>query len=113
MKNRLVVGFLTIAAAAASASSSYDVTLLQNATVSGKPLKAGDYTIQVKNGMAILRGDYGKPTAVPVHKETAPTKLKATTVRLAQDGSVQEIGIRGTTIILHFDTGESSNLGAQ
>jgi hypothetical protein len=109
----LLIGFLTIAAAVASAASSYNVSLPQNETIDGKPLKAGTYRIQVKDNMAILRGDNNKATEVPVHKETSPAKLKNTMVRLAQDGSVREIDLGGTTTILRFDAGESSTLGAQ
>jgi hypothetical protein len=112
VNNRFIIGFLTAAGAVASAAS-YDVSLLQNATIGGKPLKPGAYRVQIKENMAILRGENNKATEVPVHKETAPAKLKATTVRLAQDGSVQEIGIGGTTTILRFDAGGSSPLGAQ
>jgi hypothetical protein len=113
VRNRLIIGFLTIAAAVASAASSYNISLLRNATIDGKPFKAGEYKVQIKDGIAVLRGDNNKPTEVPVHIESAPAKLKNTTVRLDQDGSVQEIGIGGTTTILRFDASAPSTLGAQ
>ena len=71
------------------------------------------YGIEVKNGMVILRGHFAKPLEVPVHTDTAPAKFKATTVRLSQDGAVQETGIRGTHTILRLDSNESATLGAQ
>jgi len=102
MLNRITLAFLTAGVMTLSAAGTYKVTLHQDATVSGKQVKAGDYKIEVKdNNTAVLK--QGKTTfEVPVKTETAQSKFAATQVQYTDGNNLQEIRVGGTNTKLVF-----------
>ncbi len=99
---KLMFGFATLALAVASAASTHKVTLFQDSTVNGKPLKAGEYRIELKDNKAILKGSSKNVVETDVKVETDAQKFSATTVRYLDGGKVQEIRIGGTNTKLVF-----------
>ncbi len=104
MKKMLLL-FVTVALAAASAASSYHFSLFQPSFVGGKQLKAGDYKIELNGDKATIKS--GKETFESTVKvENGSEKFNETSVRYTTaDGktSVQEIRLGGTKTKLVFN----------
>jgi hypothetical protein len=104
MIKKLSFSLMTLALAAASAASTYKVTLFQPSLINGTELKPGEYKIELKDNKAIISGRKQSVEA-PVTTETAGTKFSSTTVRYHNgDGKyrLQEIHIGGTNTKLVF-----------
>ena len=105
MTKKLLLSFGTLALAAASAASSYRITLFQPSIVGGKELKPGEYKVTLKDNKALIAK--GKDSVeADVKTETADAKFSSTTVRYSNgDGKykVQEIRLGGTNTRLVFD----------
>lgn len=105
MTRKLLLTFTTLALAAASAASSYKITLFQPTIVSGTELKPGEYKLTLKDQKAVISS--GKTSVeANVKSESADAKFSATTVRyLNGDGKyrVQEIRLGGTNTKLVFE----------
>lgn len=101
---KLMLSFVTIALAIASAASSYHFSLFQPSYVAGKELKAGDYKIELNGDKAIIKA--GKQTLeATVKVESTTERFTETSVRYATaDGKmmVQEIRLGGTKTKLVF-----------
>ena len=105
------IGFVTIALAAASAATSYKITLLQPSVINGTELKPGDYKVEIENDKAVLSA--GKVTAeAPVKVENAESKYRTTAVRYGENSRVQEIHVGGTKTKLVFDETQSQSKAA-
>lgn len=101
MVKNFLLGFASIALAAASAASSYNVTFYQPVMVNGSQLKAGDYKLELKGDTAVIK--QGKTeTEAPVKVENDGQKYQRTAVRL-NGSQVEEIRIGGTSTRLVFD----------
>jgi len=102
------IAFASLALAVASAASGYTVTFFQPVEVNGTMLKAGDYSVEVKDNKAIIKR--GKSVAeAPVKVENNDAKFSSTTVRLA-GSQVEEIRVGGTHTRLVFEkTGVATN----
>ena len=101
---KLILSFATLALAVACADT-YKVTLYQPSLVNGKELKAGDYKVEVKDSVAILRSGKASVEA-PVKIETGNDKFSSTSVRYQNgDGKyrIQEIRVGGTNTKLVFN----------
>jgi hypothetical protein len=109
MLNRIALAFLTAGLMTMSAAGTYRVSLHQDATVSGKQLKAGDYKIEVKdNNVAVLK--HGKNTIeVPVKTETANSKFASTQIQYTDGNNLQEIRLGGTNTKLVFGSAEQGS----
>lgn len=101
---KFLFSFATIALAAASAASSYKITLFQPSIVNGTELKPGDYKVEVTDNKAVIKR--GKTSVeAPVRTETADTKFSSTSVRYKNgDGKyrLEEIRLGGTNTKLIF-----------
>jgi hypothetical protein len=104
MKSKLVLAFAVIGLAIASAKS-YTLNLYSPASVGATELKAGAYTIEVKDSKAYIKS--GKLLAeAEVKVETNGTRYDSTTVRFNEAGgkmSIQEIRLGGTNTKLVFN----------
>ena len=101
MTKKLVLLFLVVALSAAVAKN-FPVTLYQPSTVAGTDLKAGEYSVDLKDQKMVLRGGR-KPVESAVKVENAGEKYTATSVRYSTvDGKLQmkEIRVGGTTMKL-------------
>ena len=101
MTKKLVLLFLVVALSAAVAKN-YPVTLYQPSTVAGADLKAGEYTVDLKDQKIVLKGGK-KPIESAVKVETAGEKYGATSVRYTTiDGKLhmKEIRLGGTNMKL-------------
>jgi len=102
---RTLLSFATLALAAASAASSYRVTLFEASQVAGTELKPGEYKITLKDNKAVI--SRGKTSVeADVKTETADAKFGSTTVRYRNgDGKyrIQEIRLGGTNTRLVFE----------
>lgn len=98
--NKLVLLFGTLALAAASAGTSYRVTLYQPATVNGTTLKPGDYKVEVTDGTVSFK--QGKITAEAKAKvEEGANKVLSTTVDVDGDTKqLKEIRLGGTNKVI-------------
>src|SRR5688572_5357135 len=105
MTKKILLSFATLALAAASAASSYRVTLFQPSLVGGTELKPGEYKVTLKENKAVITS--GKTSVeADVKTETADSKFNSTTVRYRNgDGKyrVQEIRLGGTNTRLVFE----------
>ncbi|HYP04632.1 MAG TPA: hypothetical protein VER03_00225 [Bryobacteraceae bacterium] len=101
---KLALTFATLGLAAASAASTYKVTLHQPTLIAGKELKPGVYKVEVNDTTARL--SQGKESVeAPVKTETAESKFRDTSVRYRNgDGKyrIEEIRIGGTATKLVF-----------
>jgi hypothetical protein len=96
--------FLTFALAVASAAS-YQVTLFQPSTVSGKDLKPGDYKLTIDNDkVTMVKGKERIEASIKL--ETADSKFSTTSVRYSEENGktkIQEIRLGGTTTRVVFN----------
>jgi hypothetical protein len=101
MVKNILLGFVVVALAVASAASSYNVTFYQPVMVNGSELKAGDYKLEIKDQTAVLK--QGKTvTEAPVKIENDSQKYQRTAVRM-NGMQVEEIRIGGTSTRVVFD----------
>ena len=112
MTRRLLLTLAVLGISAATAhAKSYTVTLLQPATVAGTELKAGQYSVELKDQAVTIKSGKTEVSA-PVKVETEDTKFPSTTVRYANgEGKfrIQEIRLGGTkTKLVLQSTGEKS-----
>ena len=110
MLNKLVLTFTTAGMLiAVAAAGSYKINVIEDTTVEGKQLKAGDYKVEVGNNTATLK--HGKETiTVPAHTEQAASKFPGTKIRYV-DNSIREINIGGTTTRIVFSGENGTNAG--
>jgi hypothetical protein len=95
---------------AVAATPTYKVSLLQNATVDGKQLKAGDYKVEVNGNTAILK--QGKKTIeLPAREESASNKFAATEIQYDDKNDLQEIHIGGTATKIIFTQNQTPGAG--
>ena len=108
MVKGLTIGFATLALAAASAATSYNVTFFEPVVVNGTTLKAGEYKVEVNDNKAIIKK--GKAVAEsPIKIESNEAKYPSTSVRLAGT-QLEEIRVGGTRTKLVFEkTGVATN----
>ena len=100
---KLIILFTTVALAAASAATKYNVTFFQPSVINGTELKPGDYKIEVEGNKALIK--QGKKTIeAPVKVEEASDKHNSNSVRYMEGGKVQEIRIGGSHTKLVFDS---------
>jgi hypothetical protein len=101
VKNVLLV-FATAALAVASAASSYPVTFYQPVTINGAQIRAGDYTLELKDdNMAVIKqGD--TVTEAPVKVKNDKETYSRNIVRLNRS-RVEEIRLAGTSKRLLFE----------
>jgi len=101
MVKNILFGFSSIALAVASAASSYNVTFYQPVMVNGSELKPGDYKVELKDKMVVIK--QGKAvTEAPVTVQTDSQKFQRTAVRL-NGMQIEEIRIGGTNTRIVFD----------
>jgi hypothetical protein len=102
MVKNVLLGFATVALAAASAASSYNVTFYQPVTINGAEIKAGDYTLELKDdNMAVIK--QGETvTEAPVKVKNDSQTYASNMVRLNRH-RVEEIRLVGTTKRLVFE----------
>ena len=98
--NKLVLLFGTLALAAASAGTTYRVTLYQTAQVNGTTLKPGDYKVEIGDGTVSFK--QGKVTAEAKAKlEEVANKVLSTTVDVDGDTKqLKEIRLGGTNKVI-------------
>lgn len=101
---KFVFAFAILTLAVASAANRYNVKLFEPAEVGGQRLKPGDYTIEVKDNRAIIKG--GRQTVeAEVRIENESKKFASNVVRYsgeAPNAKIDEIRIGGTTTKVVF-----------
>jgi hypothetical protein len=101
MVKKMVLGFASLALLVASAASSYNVTFYQPVMINGSELKAGDYKVELKDKMVVIK--QGKTvTEAPVSIQNDSQKYPRTAVRL-NGMQVDEIRIGGTSTRIVFE----------
>jgi hypothetical protein len=101
MVKKMVLGFASLALAIASAASSYNVTFYQPVMINGSELKAGDYKVELKDKMVVIK--QGKTvTEAPASIQNDSQKYARTAVRL-NGMQVDEIRIGGTSTRIVFE----------
>ncbi|MGD0130844.1 MAG: hypothetical protein ABSE57_02315 [Bryobacteraceae bacterium] len=101
MVKKMVLGFASLALVVASAASSYNVTFYQPVMINGSELKAGDYKVELKDKMVVIK--QGKTvTEAPVSIQNDSQKYPRTAVRL-NGMQVDEIRIGGTSTRIVFE----------
>ena len=84
-----------------SSSLKKTVTIDSDATVAGKPLKAGEYTLRVKGADAKFERDGKVVAEVNCNWQTAPSKVASDTLEL-NGNQVVEFQEGGTTNLIEF-----------
>jgi len=98
--NKLVLLFGTLALAAASAGTSYRVTLYQPAEVNGTTLKPGDYKVEVADGTISFKQGKVNATAKATVEE-GTNKVLSTTVDVdGETKQLKEIRLGGTNKVI-------------
>jgi hypothetical protein len=112
MVKNVLLGFATAALAVASAASSYNVTFYQPVTINGAQIKAGDYTLELKDdNMAVIKqGD--TVTEAPVKVKNDKQTYSRNIVRLDRS-RVEEIRLAGTSKRLLFEKSDAAPTHAQ
>jgi hypothetical protein len=101
MVKNILFGFASIALAVASAANSYNVTFYEPVMINGSELKPGDYKVEVKDKMAVIK--QGKTSAeAPVTVQNDGQKFQRTAVRM-NGMQIEEIRIGGTNTRIVFD----------
>jgi hypothetical protein len=111
MVKNVLLGFATAALAMASAGTSYNVTFYQPVMVNGAELKAGDYTLELKddNTAVIKQGETVAEAHVKVKNDSQTYDRNI--VRL-NHRRVEEIRLAGSTKRLLFEkSGNVTNAG--
>jgi hypothetical protein len=102
---KIVFTFATLALAAVSAANNrYNVKIFLPAEVGGKTVKAGEYTLELKENQAVLKGANGRIES-EARIETSGKKFAQTTVRYSNDQAnarIEEIRIGGTATTVVF-----------
>ena len=111
MLKRLSIGFATLALAAASAATTYRVTLFQPSVINGTELKPGEYKVEVNNDKAVIRSGKSS-TEAPVKVESNDQKFRTNVVRYGPESRVQEIRLGGTKTRLIFESAAPSSTPA-
>jgi|SRR5579884_2059083 len=106
MIKKVLFTFVTVAVAVASAAT-YHVRLLEDSTVNGNQLRAGEYKVDVLADQNKAIFHLGKSaTEAPVKVENASNKFHDTSFRYAKDADgklkLQEVNIGGSTTKLIF-----------
>lgn len=106
MVKNILLGFATFGLAIVSAATSYNVTFYQPVMINGSELKAGDYKVELKDKMAVIK--QGKTvTEAPVTIENEAQKFQRTSVRL-NGMQVEEIRVGGTNTRIVFEKAGSA-----
>lgn len=113
MLNKLAFTFATLGALTLSATgTTYKISLLDNSTVDGKLVKAGDYKLELKdNNTAVLV--HGKQRIeLPATTETSGLKYANTEFQYGNNNQLQEIRLGGTNtkIVFQNDSMPSSGM---
>jgi hypothetical protein len=83
-----------------AASNKYHVQFFDDVVVDGKSIKAGEYTIEMQNNMAVIK--QGKQTIeVPAHTESVAKKVDSTTLT-STGNKLEEIQIGGSRTKIVF-----------
>lgn len=94
-----------------AASNKYHVHLLEDVMVDGKAIKAGEYTIEMLNNIAVIK--QGKQTIeVPAHAESLEKKVDSTTLR-STGNKLEEIQIGGSRTKILFGAAKTTAGGAE
>ena len=111
MLNKLTIGFASLALAAASAATTYRVTLFEPSVINGTELKPGEYKVEVNNDKAVIRN--GKTsTEATVKVENNDQKFRTNVVRYGPESRIQEIRLGGTKTRLVFENGAANSTPA-
>jgi hypothetical protein len=101
MLRKLLLSSVTVGVIGATAASNgYHVQIYQDLVVEGKSIKAGDYTIEMQNNIAVIK--QGKETIeVPAHMEAATNKFANTEMEYLGN-KLQEIHVGGSRTKIVF-----------
>ena len=109
MLKKLSLAAVVAAASLIASSNTYKVNVLENTSVNGKQIKAGDYKVALDGNTATLK--HGKEVVtVPAHTEQAPTKYQNTAIKYVNN-AIEEIHIGGTTTKIVFTPEAGGNAG--
>jgi hypothetical protein len=112
---RLMLAFATLALAAASAATKFNITIRDPQWVNGNQLKPGEYSVQIDGDKAVIKS--GKNVVeVPAKIETAPAKYSSTelfTQPIGGKSTIEEIRVGGTHTKVVFGTKGAGAAAAQ
>lgn len=107
MVKKLVVTFVSAALMTLSAAGSYHFTISKDVSAAGKQLKAGDYKLEMKGDVAVLKHD-GQTIEIPARVETAPNKFVTTSVMYANEKEITQVVFGGTHTKIVFTASDST-----
>jgi predicted PhzF superfamily epimerase YddE/YHI9 len=113
MTNVFRIALLSMTAAALASAATYRFTLPMDATIDGQELKAGEYSVDVNDTMAVIKSGK-KSVETKVKTETPERKNDATTVKYNQVAgkyNLQEIHVGGKKLNLVFESAKAANGG--
>ena len=101
---KIVFAFATLTLAIASAATRHNLKLYESVEVGGQILKPGDYTVEVKDNRAVIKGDK-QTVEAEARIENESKKFSSNVVRYAGEApnyKMDEIRIGGTTTKIVF-----------
>ncbi len=102
MIKRLLCGLAFAGMGVLSAANSYSLTFYDPVVINGTTLKAGDYSLEIKENTAIIK--QGKVMAqAPVKLENSDKKFPTNAVRVSS-GRVEAIQLGGTHTRVVFES---------
>ncbi len=107
MVKKLIVTCVSAAVMTLSAAGSYHFTISKDVSAAGKQLKAGDYKVEMKGDVAVLKGG-GQTVEIPAHVETTPNKFNTTSVMYANESEIKQVTFGGTHTKIVFATPDST-----
>ena len=112
MRTKLLLTFIVGGVMIVSAASNkYHVNILDDVVIDGKSIKAGEYTIEMQNDIAVIK--QGKQTIeVPAHTESAAKKVDSTTLR-STGKALEEIQIGGSRTKIVFGAAKTAAGGTE
>ena len=107
---KFVFAFATLALAVSSAANRHNVKIYEPAQVGGQVLKPGDYTIEMKDNRAVIKGN-GQTVEAEAKLETEAKKFTSNVVRYSGEGPnarIDEIRLGGTSTKVVFSKAQAA-----
>ncbi len=112
MLNKVLLTLTTAGLMALSAAGmTYKISLLDDSTIAGKQIKAGDYKLELKDNNTAVLTHGKKAIEVAAKAETSPNKFQTTEIEYTNNNQVHEIRIGGTNTKIVFTDAATANNG--
>ena len=92
---------------AGAGERSYNISILQDSTVNGKPLKAGDYQVKLRDDHTAILKRGRRSMEVPARTANALSQFASTELKFTTSNDLEEIDVGGTNTKIVFEVAGS------